>query len=374
MQAENYNPRSPHLSQKKSTAGSTIKMYSYRPNSAVRTKPENDNSSHSPARNDSKTTKKVSLTRYPTSSNSTRPFDSRSNIYRRKNEDTTSANNLSRSSSKWDRHLSIETNGTQDNYTGLNLKGYSVTHNSNQPMHKPSLSISSSSLSSKYSLYNLNTLSGSFSNHNKSLDASLGKVSPLKKHASHKSYALNTSHSITSPGDKFFAVDTSPKVDRSMYANSITGPIRPTNNDEDEMIQLPPFEPTKCSIKQNGVIKAYAVNTHQGLVRNYNEDRVAIILNIMKPPHLSATDEWPLCSFFGVYDGHGGTPCADFLRDNLHQYVIQDKNFPKNPVEALRRGFEEAERTFKELAQQNSKVEVDKSGSCAIVALIVGMI
>ena len=27
-------------------------------------------------------------------------------------------------------------------------------------------------------------------------------------------------------------------------------------------------------------------------------------------------------SFFAIYDGHGGSACADFLRDNLHQYVI----------------------------------------------------
>lgn len=27
---------------------------------------------------------------------------------------------------------------------------------------------------------------------------------------------------------------------------------------------------------------------------------------------------WPKCSFFGVYDGHGGNVCADFLRDYLH--------------------------------------------------------
>lgn len=61
----------------------------------------------------------------------------------------------------------------------------------------------------------------------------------------------------------------------------------------------------------------YAANTNQGLVRNYNEDRVSIILNIMKPAS-RANEQWPKCSFFGVYDGHGGVNCADFLRDNLH--------------------------------------------------------
>ena len=53
--------------------------------------------------------------------------------------------------------------------------------------------------------------------------------------------------------------------------------------------------------------------------RNYNEDRVAIILNIMKPKSKEGKiDYWPKCSFFGIYDGHGGNQCAEFLRDYLH--------------------------------------------------------
>lgn len=43
------------------------------------------------------------------------------------------------------------------------------------------------------------------------------------------------------------------------------------------------FERAKHSMKSNGLIRAYAACTHQGPVRDYNEDRVAIILNIAKP-------------------------------------------------------------------------------------------
>ena len=71
-------------------------------------------------------------------------------------------------------------------------------------------------------------------------------------------------------------------------------------------IIVPNFDSTKTSVKRNGVVSAYAANTHQGIVRTYNEDRVSIILNIVKPP--SRKDEiWPKCSFFGIYDGHGGS-------------------------------------------------------------------
>jgi protein phosphatase 2C family protein 2/3 len=74
------------------------------------------------------------------------------------------------------------------------------------------------------------------------------------------------------------------------------------------------YEPAKFASKKNGVVVSYAANTHQGIVRNYNEDRVSIILNIIKPKFKEASF-WPRCSFFGVYDGHGGAACADYLRD-----------------------------------------------------------
>ena len=95
-------------------------------------------------------------------------------------------------------------------------------------------------------------------------------------------------------------------------------------------VQLPNFESTKYSVKENGVVKAYAANTNQGIVRDYNEDRVSIVLNMQKPPQKKC-DRWPKCSFFAIFDGHGGHTCADFLRDNLHQFIIRDTEFPQNP-------------------------------------------
>lgn len=83
-------------------------------------------------------------------------------------------------------------------------------------------------------------------------------------------------------------------------------------------LALPNEESTKFSSKENGRIHSYAANTNQGIIRNYNEDRVSIILNIVKPKGKEKVSHWPKCSFFAVYDGHGGNACADFLKDNLH--------------------------------------------------------
>lgn len=73
---------------------------------------------------------------------------------------------------------------------------------------------------------------------------------------------------------------------------------------------MPLIDQSKASSKENGVIMSYAVNTHQGISRNYNEDRVSITLNINKNGVKS--------QFFAVYDGHGGANCCDYLKDSLH--------------------------------------------------------
>lgn len=84
---------------------------------------------------------------------------------------------------------------------------------------------------------------------------------------------------------------------------------------------IPNYEPSRHSDKSHGIVKAFAVCTNQGLVRNYNEDRVAIVLNILRPPNRDPNDYWPNCSIFGIFDGHGGSKCAEYLRNNLHHYV-----------------------------------------------------
>jgi protein phosphatase 2C family protein 2/3 len=116
---------------------------------------------------------------------------------------------------------------------------------------------------------------------------------------------------------------------------------------------MPDYEPSRHSKDANGLIQAYAANTNQGIVRNYNEDRVAIILNIKRPETVKE-DRWKKCSFFGVYDGHGGTATADFLRDSLHQLIVRDPSFGDKPLEAIKSGFARAEQQIIENAQRQA--------------------
>jgi len=135
------------------------------------------------------------------------------------------------------------------------------------------------------------------------------------------------------------------------------------------------FENGKTSNKNMGIIKAYAANTHEGLIRNYNEDRVSIIINMNKPKNynIEIKGKWPKVSFFAIYDGHGGKNCAEYLRDNLHKFICNDINFPNNIPEAIKNGFLQAENDFLNnyaLNSYNNNVN-DRSGSCAVIILIV---
>ena len=71
-----------------------------------------------------------------------------------------------------------------------------------------------------------------------------------------------------------------------------------------------------------------------------------------------------------VYDGHGGSRCADYMRDNLHTLVINDGSFPEDIEKAIRNGFEIADRLFLSECIKNNIIE-DVSGTCACVCIFV---
>jgi protein phosphatase 2C family protein 2/3 len=63
-------------------------------------------------------------------------------------------------------------------------------------------------------------------------------------------------------------------------------------------------------------------------MRDYNEDRISIVLDLKKnidpkSNQSNTMNSSKKISFFAVFDGHGGATCAEFLRDNLHNFVAQ---------------------------------------------------
>lgn len=133
----------------------------------------------------------------------------------------------------------------------------------------------------------------------------------------------------------------------------------------------------KYSINSIGIIKSYAANTYNGTVRTYNEDRVAVIVKATNPFNNSSIKKqssdknnfWPVCSIFAIYDGHGGSTCSDYLKDNLHLMLIKHPLFVTNTKQAIKESFNNCDSLF--LQQNLSKNQHEKSGSCALVLIIV---
>ena len=134
------------------------------------------------------------------------------------------------------------------------------------------------------------------------------------------------------------------------------------------------FYPGKVSTKSYGPIKAYAANTNQGIARDYNEDRVSIIININQPANNNNKNKekvnWPKASYFSVFDGHGGNKCAEFLRDNLLKLICDNDYFPNDIEKAIKYGFSEADKIFLENAAKDGEL-IDNSGSCGLLLLII---
>ena len=131
------------------------------------------------------------------------------------------------------------------------------------------------------------------------------------------------------------------------------------------------FFPGKVSLRSYGPIKAYAANTNQGIVRDYNEDRVSIIINLNKnlSNKCKGKKEWPKASFFSVFDGHGGNKCSEFLENNLLTFICDNKYYPNDIEKAIKYGFNEADKKFLKLVQKNGEI-IDNSGSCALILLV----
>ena len=57
----------------------------------------------------------------------------------------------------------------------------------------------------------------------------------------------------------------------------------------------------------------------------------------------------------------------------MHNYLFQSEFFPSNPLKSINDAFEKAELNYEliSLDKQNKKL-IDKSGSCAVSALIMG--
>lgn len=95
-----------------------------------------------------------------------------------------------------------------------------------------------------------------------------------------------------------------------------------------------------------------------------------------------ATSNWRHCSYFAIYDGHGGRECVSFIRQRLHVNFVAalhakgglDKSTQVHHdiYDSLMYGFQETDRQFLSMAESKTQGYSGGSGCVAVVACVVG--
>ena len=111
---------------------------------------------------------------------------------------------------------------------------------------------------------------------------------------------------------------------------------------------------------KNDIIKAYAYNTSEGNIRDYNEDTITATKLFFNPK-----DKTNYAYYFAIYDGHGGDGCSLYLKKHLYKKI-------KEPTaKGLRNAINETEKNFLEKVALTPLGNLDDtSGSCGVMVLI----
>jgi serine/threonine protein phosphatase PrpC len=131
------------------------------------------------------------------------------------------------------------------------------------------------------------------------------------------------------------------------------------------------------------IVPTIGVYSKCGKKRGYSEDRVVTsslsaalgesrkVLSFsdilsMDPDHVDCEE----ILMVGVFDGHGGVGCVDYVSEHLHNRIAKaatsERRHFSGLASAVADGFKTCEDEFSEIAQK----ERDYSGCCAMVALI----
>lgn len=131
---------------------------------------------------------------------------------------------------------------------------------------------------------------------------------------------------------------------------------------------LPAFESPRVILKQYKMIHSFAVTTHRGTVRNYNEDRVSILLNVQQNlQNGTKVEQGENFSMFSIFDGHGGYGCCNFLKDNLHNRLLENVDLKNSNPPNLLNVYKQTD--FQYMRSPNDG-NPKFSGSCALTLVI----
>ncbi|OEL35915.1 putative protein phosphatase 2C 27 [Dichanthelium oligosanthes] len=101
--------------------------------------------------------------------------------------------------------------------------------------------------------------------------------------------------------------------------------------------------------------------------KSYMEDEHVCVDNLVEHLGLRGPGIPAPGAFYGVFDGHGGTDAACFVRKNILKFITEDSHFPNSIERAIRSAFVKADHA---IADSHS---LDRnSGTTALAVLIFG--
>lgn len=162
--------------------------------------------------------------------------------------------------------------------------------------------------------------------------------------------------------------------------SSVSGSNRPEpqqnliKNIEFGTSRLPPFERPKVVIRHHEPFEAFAINTHKGIIRNYNEDRVSVLLNGQKKfknraKGISNQQTISSCAMFSIFDGHGGISCCNFLKERLHDTLVEELDIDGLFIPSIKKIFKKLDQEHLSTSQIGNSHSF--SGSCSITIIFI---
>jgi protein phosphatase 2C family protein 2/3 len=316
------------------------------------------------------------------------------------NNNNTNSTTTTNKSTKY--HINTETNTTNDNYTSNKSSVVLTTVNNNNNYNYnflTSSTTSSSSTSTSTSPPPFKILSNTSSyqhqypfKHHKCLSESNHipkKPNNISSYLSSKNLKpftnpqttrskpktnTNTIYSYSKPSlsseeqknQTPFLSSSFPKHKSPSYSSStLSTPSKPPPFNKSLYSSIPNFKYATFSTLNEFIspkqlptyITAYAYNTHQGTIRNYNEDTIQVTKIINGTTY-----------YFGLYDGHGGNQCSSYLKQCLHTYI---NHFS---IQCVKTAISIADTTFLDSIAVNhhNKDIVNYSGSCACGVIVNG--
>ncbi|KAH7653580.1 Protein-serine/threonine phosphatase protein [Dioscorea alata] len=98
--------------------------------------------------------------------------------------------------------------------------------------------------------------------------------------------------------------------------------------------------------------------------KQHMEDEHICIDNLVE--HLRGDMDFPSPgAFYGVFDGHGGTDAASFVRKNILKFILEDKDFPTSIEKAMQSAYVKADHAFADHPHLDCS-----SGTTALTVLI----